>query len=546
MSLRVPLTVRLRTARADRHITAQVRDLSFRSTVPGGFANIQIKLDRPLSIQPDEIDYFAACFIYDGRTGETVCEGLLEDPGRTAGRSGQTWALTAMGPAARAYDRTVPLIYVDRRHEPWKLHNASAPPWERVALGEGNSNGLQLAVRQGGTLATGETGRGRLTYSAIAETGQLLGRVASSWDTGLSGADDVIQLLTSLNNGSTTKQDEDNWSTSGGTVSASRGGGNPITAGHNWCDLTSIHAGAPLTVVNDTQWATFTNIVVRALLKDAAGADIITDYTLDTVLASQIVTDLLGRLLTVYDGPGAAVAATSYAIDQLAYPDGVSPGNLLEDLMRFEPGFFWAAWESNAAGKHRFEWSQWPATIGYDATIVDGFSSPGSAAELYNEVTVRWRDKSGIRTVTRSLPVAALTAAGLTRTEFIDLGDEVGSQDNAERVGDQFLLEHAVPPVAGQLAISRPIGADPGLGGGRTVAPWQIRPGRLIRVRGTVPSMDALSSSARDGAVVFQIKAVDYRADANTATLELDSRPRTTAHILAEAAKAIAPIRRRR
>jgi carboxymethylenebutenolidase len=98
----------------------------------------------------------------------------------------------------------------------------------------------------------------------------------------------------------------------------------------------------------------------------------------------------------------------------------------------------------------------------------------------------RW---PGVRDVPERLePI--LTAAGITRTAFLDLGDDLGSLAGAQRAGDMFLAQHIYPPNAGRLAISRPI-----LDMTRQcfAAPFAIRPGELIRVRGVQARVDALN-----------------------------------------------------
>ncbi len=93
----IPLVVRLSTGRADRVITRDVRTLGFRSTIPGGFASCEVQLDRPLSVDPDEIQLYGDLYIYDGRNGATIWQGRLEDPGRGAGSKGEIWTVRAAG-----------------------------------------------------------------------------------------------------------------------------------------------------------------------------------------------------------------------------------------------------------------------------------------------------------------------------------------------------------------------------------------------------------------------------------------------------------------
>jgi hypothetical protein len=286
-------------------------------------------------------------------------------------------------------------------------------------------------------------------------------------------------------------------------------------------------------VADDVTWAHFSGIIVRGVLKGADGADLTSGYTANSVRADEVVKDLLGRLLPLYDGPNAAVPTTSYAIQQLAYPDGADAAGVLDDLMALEPAYYWAAWERNGAtGLHRFEWALWPTEVRYEADVRDGFSSPGSAEGLYNAVLVRYLDQRGRRrTVTRTLAVAELTAAGITRQAFRDLGDEAGDATDAVQAGDAFLAEHARAPNAGTLTVARPI-RDALTG--RSVAPWEIRPGSLIRVRGILPRPDALQTTTRDGVTVFRVAATEFRAQDASATLELDSYAPSTARAIAD------------
>ncbi len=126
--------------------------------------------------------------------------------------------------------------------------------------------------------------------------------------------------------------------------------------------------------------------------------------------------------------------------------------------------------------------------------------------------------------------VAELSAIGLTREEFIDLGDEMGTLNNARTVGDNFLNEHRYPPNAGTLTVSRPILDNDT---GRMVMPWEIVPGHLIRVGGVAPRIDSLNPTARDGVTVFKIISTDYSSGAAAATLELDAFARSVARSLA-------------
>jgi hypothetical protein len=287
-------------------------------------------------------------------------------------------------------------------------------------------------------------------------------------------------------------------------------------------------SGGALTVANDDTWASVSALRISALMYDKTGTLIsgAGTYDNDYVLASDIIADLLGRWLTKFDAANAVVTTTTHHVDQFAYPDPVPASQILDDLMVLESAFYWMAWEKQANGLARFEWVPWPTTVRYEANVVDGFSAPSSGSDIFNNVMVRWKDSRGrIRTTNRGQAVTVLNDAGLTRTASLDLADEIGSLANAQRAGDQFLIDHAAAPNAGTLTVGRPI---PDLTYGRMVPPWRIVPGQLIRVRGVRPRVDALNASGNDGATVFRIVSVEYSTSSGQATLELDAYTRTT------------------
>jgi len=521
MTLNVPLSVRL----GDTHITRDVAAVRFRKEAVGGVRNITLRLARTLD-RVDQITAYTRVYLYDARSGATLAEGRLSDLGRSAGTDGQQWDLVAFGPAQHASDKTVPLIYVDQRQDiftrgPSSNRNATTDPSGGL---DGDTPALEVRADEGKAVTAGAW-RGDLTSRALVETGQSVARVRFTTDAGLINAD-YHQIL--LLDGASVL---DVTATTTATVREA-----VITTDFaNGLQEVTFRANRQTTSTTgvETHWFQFYNLRIRTVLKTAAGTDITAaaSYTTNTVLASEVVADLLGRILDQYDGAGASITTTSYTIDQLAYPDGATPAQILDDLMALEPAYRWYAGASNAAGKYAFTWAAWPTSVRYETTLDDGGSFPVSSQELYNEVTVRWKNPNGIvRTTLRTLASAILTAAGVTRRAFIDAGDEVGSLATATKLGDNFLLEHNVPNNAGNLTVSRPI-RD--LTTGAMVEPFEIESGELIRVRGVESYPDALNASSNDGMTVFRIWSMEYDSDSNSATLELDTYSRTTANALA-------------
>lgn len=554
MSLLIPLGVRLATTRTSLDITRQVRDLTFRSVVPGGFASCTIALDRPLALQPDEIAYFGRLYVYDRRSGKTVWEGRVEDPGRTADQSGETWQIAAIGPSGHALDRTLPLIYVDTRLGVWR-HVANTKPGFETASPTpvpfaDPAQGVVLRLPQGITTNLGDGAA--MTYQEFRFTGQKVARVTAFEDAGGVNANWNLQMILGTNVTVATGDTGDSITMTAASAGVSRQAlvVTDFSNGRNVVLFLFIQlAGGVVTSTNDLHWASWQDVVVRSMLLSAVGADITTGYTQNWVLASEVVRDLLGRVLSSYDGALATVTTTSYQHSQLAYPDGATPAKILQDLIDIEPvDYYWAAWESTVnatliAPKYRFEWVAWPTTVRYEASAVDGYRSPGSADGLYNAVRVRYVDAQGDTHLTQlTSTVTELTNAGLTREGFIDLGSEAASAASATSAGNAFLADHSSVLNAGALTVARPI-LDRSTG--RMVMPWEIRPGTLIRVRGILPKQDGLNATARNGVTVFRVVGVTFNARDGSAQLDLDSYAPTLARQVVEQGAKVSHGRRR-
>ncbi|MFG1776608.1 hypothetical protein ACGFIG_09285 [Micromonospora sp. NPDC049048] len=539
MSLPVPLSVRLKTSARDIHITDQIDDLTFGATSPGGYAQCTTALHRPLAFTPAEVRQYARLYVYDSRTGDTVWEGRVQDPGRAAGDRGEVYQLAAVGGSAHLSETTLPLIYVDRRLDGWLKRDDTASEIRTATVERGEEIGgtqrdtLYLTIPSGTKLTVNKSVTA--VYWALADAGQECAVVNYTWDSGISSPNSfIIEFL--MGNGVVYRSD---------MPSTSGGGPSTRSMGANWPagQTTPLfrlrwNTATAFTVNDDFFWAAFVAPVVVGVRYLADGTKKVSGYGSadETILASTVVADLLGRVMTdTIDGAGALIFPSPHQIDQLAYPDGVTPAQVLADLLEFEPAYTWHVWESNSTGKFTFEWTPWPTAVRYEADALDGLDAPASGATVYNAVRVRYRDARGRnRSVLRTSLVPDLADAGFSRTAFLDLGEEKSSEANAIRAGDQFLSEHRYAVNAGRLVVRRPV-RD--LVTGRMVQPWEIRPGQLIRVRGIQPYPDSLNASTRDGVTTFQIAATSYSASRAEATLDLDSYAPSVARALAALAR---------
>ena len=526
-----PLTVRLGNA----HITSEVAAVAFRKEAVGGVRNIRLRLARPLD-RVDQVTAYSRVYIYDARTAETIAEARVSDLGRAAAASdGQQWDLVAFGPLQHASDKQFPYIVIDQSLERWVFDRKTVEHAKVIYFEVGaDSHGHMHIPPTGATIST--TYLSNASYRALFDAGQKLAALITTWRGGVADANYRAKIITQTGLSGSENSAYD----------AALGTGVTNKTVVVVTDFPNTDNVAQLRMKRDTSsttatandWLKWNNLQVRAMLFDNAGTEITTGYTNAYVLAAEVVKDLLGRVLDQFDGTNAIVAGgAAHQIDQLAYPDGVTAAQVLDDLMDLEPAFYWTTGPSNSAGKYSFTWKAWPTTVRYEITLEDGGSFPASSQELWNRVLVRWKDAAGrVRntfrpsaTTTRACAILDNATPPVVREAILDLGDDTGSLANAQRTGDNFLSSHNVPSNAGSLAVSRPI-RD--LTTGALVRPHEIEPGELIRVRGVESYPDSLNASSNDGMTVFRIWTLEYDSDSDTSILELDTYSRTTANAI--------------
>lgn len=529
----LPLTVRLVGNGVDVHIEQEIRDLSFRSTAVGGYASAAFALDRPLRVDAPELAVMNRMYVYDARSAEIVWQGNLEDPARSAGSDGLVWSVNALGPAARAQDQIGMPVYVDTRIEGWRQTLSNLAVHLTVSEDENPPRLLALAPR-GVTYNIGD--EARWLYEAISEAGMEVARLQVVWDAGVTDAN--IRLRSRGFPSSLPLWSDAGSNTGGGTSTLTLGGG--INSGDTTAALSVTRINSNLTPANDLTWGSFEAIVIRGKLFDKTGTAITTGYTLNTILASEVVADVLGRMCPAFDGALASIATTAYGIDQLVFTDGATAAEIFDDLMLLEPAYRWAVWGDTVNGKPGFVWDAWPTTVRYEADVSAGFSSPQSSATLYDSVMVKWVDAAGVpRKTIVTGTVAALQ--GVPRRGLVDLGSTAGSAANATQAGTQFLADHATATNTGSLIVA---GRIVDLVAGRMVYPWQIRPGYLIRVNGVNARPDALNATNSNGVTTFRIASTDFSAANCATTLELDSYSPSLARALADTQRKVAKVRR--
>lgn len=522
------------------------RDLSWRDTAAGGWASLQVTViaDDLTDLGPND-----HIWVYDN-AGETLFEGYLDNPGVTKGPRGSEYQITATGPGGLASDAAHPYIVVDTALERWTPSQYST---KGAVLGTADIDDdtacLQVTapkdteVTVAGNvtfqtaLVTTDRWTGDFKYGAIRAAGQQLARIVATFRGGVNDSDFLYGIRTRTGSAGST-----DW------VASHTSGVTPATlfAKYGDADFGATDDVGNLRVSrynSDTTGAEeqifqIYNITVRALLKNADGTDITTGYTSNTVLASAIVTDMVGRgLLPGLDSARISIETTSDGIDQFAFPDGITGAGALEALVVYEPDMVWTYGPSSGAG-HSFDYRAWDDT---DARYEldderDGVTLPGGDNELCNRIIVAWTDRKGRpKTTTVGAYVPALgnknpvlsngtidpTFIGRIRdADTVSIPAEFGTETGAARLGAAILARSATPPRAGTALVRRPI-LDQSLG--RLVMPGQIRAGYSVRLRST--------------GELLRLTEVGYDHDSRAASLTLGSPTLTVEQLLADMTK---------
>jgi len=491
--IRGDLSVRLDGSTTDRILLERnVSGLKYSKTAPGGHAAASCRLNLARSLFPD-LGPANRMYVYDTRTGRTVWDGYTNNPAAESSEAeGQSFDLTALGGSVLASDRSQPLIYLDSAgcltSDAWQhfTHNTPGGSGE-ITSAPGTSDDPETAMvlqfPSGQVVTTGSITYMR--YNRIRDAGMKISRFGRTVVGGMvdanyinravawgGGTSEIVAALSKNMN-----------------LAVSSLGAQVVTDFDNGRDSVGFRlertAGGATNVANDTTWFSLTGVYVKALFLTRLGAEktLSTDYSAaGTVLASEIVDDLLGRILDKFDAAGATVETTTHAIDQLAYVDGATAAKVLDDLALYEPDFLWEVLDSNAAGLHRFNYRDWPTTPRYTISPREEVEQPGSDVDLCNRIVVYWTDPRGQKQSTIRRSTVPALGSRTRGAESVTLPEGLGSLANAQRIGDQILAAKAAAPRAARATITRPI-LDRLTG--NLVQPWEIEPGYVARLQAT-------------------------------------------------------------
>lgn len=547
----VPLAVRIKNARYDGLVTGYLHGgVKFTKTDPGGFRSASFVVDQRLGFRSDMIQPYSRVYIFNKRNGDTVWEGDVTHPGRSITTNGPLLDVNVEGGVERLNDWSGPRIYVDRDMTAWPKNTGPSIVSTNVDVGEdrGGSglDALTLAFPMDTHVELNH--RVEAIYTRLVESGQGVGRIDYSWDTGNTHASWLTRTLVSAPSTVVRSNAANVAGGSSGAVTVDDVAGGVIPAGAQYAFLQFIWTGGSSgtgTSGNDIVWSSIKGLVIVARMQMKDGTWRSTGYN-NGVTAVKVWEDMLGSFLaSTFDGPNAQLdAGGGYDILQFAFPDGITAMGIADELMKYEPKCTYLVGPSNpTTGKYSLTWLQRSTVPRYEFIVgTDEHSGGVQPADQYNEVVSRWKTPIGnIRFTTSTQSIPEMNAAGRTRRFFQDLGEVTGDSTNATAANASVLEEHRYPSNGGRVRVQREV-VD--LYTGRRVQPYEIEPGYLCRVVGVDPSPDALNATESNGASVCRIVATDYNADDHAADIDLDSVPWSMFRAIAAAAKPTRPLPR--
>lgn len=532
----VPLAVRIDGPAGSLVVTNLVSNLRMKSTSPGGYASVEFDLQRP--IEASLMAQFTDVLVFDTETGEQVGGGRLLDQGRTVDGSQLVWEVAALGEGmASLQDRTEPYMLIDTQLDAWFTLMRTT---KKLQAGKGvaptsssDKDGLICDPSEG---AIAENSRIQLAHRGPISCGMALGCLAFTTDAGIT--DSSWRVRGRMHNSGLIGDEggDYGWST---TTSNRRKfyAGTHFGTGRTVAVVDFQRVDSNVTAGEST-WCGVYNTRVSALRLGTNRLPLTgTAYSNEYLTADQAFVDWVARYCPRLDIETATITPGVEQLEQLAWYDGINGLAMLEEVFETEAALTWHVWEKQPNGRWLTEVVALPTTVRYDATIADGFSAPTPSSELYDRVTVRGKSVSG-RDVAQTflasdfgLSVPDLQATGIARSSTIDLGSETWSTGAASGAAKKFLTEHSTLSNAGVLIVAQPI-FDRFTG--RWVRPWQIRPGELVRYRGTQPVVDGLNPDGADGVTISRIVASNFDSSLGSTSLELDTPTFTARRALAK------------
>jgi hypothetical protein len=533
----------------DDHDASDVpNDLSFSTTMPGGFDQASCRLARRPSYDYPDLQEFETVTIR-GVGGDIAWQGRLESVPRS---SGQQMSITPGMVGWQAHlddDKSARMIYVDIALANWGAISVQRklallgglPAWdpEDASVQPDPTTGNPSVV----THLTGPWSRPRTSEAWYDTRGLPIGSVYYAW-----------------NKGSTVDATDTAW---GWYVVLCS---NDLTAGDTTANLRGAGPGTG-TVTASTSTRQFAAVLQQDSWNVGGGSDGV-DYFINwsclavygrhgltkrgsggaNTAPGLYASDIIGHAVSTWAPKLATsragvstITGTSFAIPSCVFVDPTTVSAIITEACRYDLHDWWV--DEGAGSGPTFNLAtraghgrDWIARVG-----PAGLSETGpQASQISNSVIVRFRDVvgatrsvgppgSGADTTNASLadtdPDNLATVAGLTRRAVLDMGI-VSTPAGALKIGQAFLTEQALLSTAGQASIVGHVQDASG-----TAFPaWMIRGGDRISF------VDAHDTTSR------RVVKTNYSDATKTNQIDLDAPPQGLDALLARLGAVLTPL----
>jgi hypothetical protein len=523
------------------------KDLTFGTTMPGGFADASLTLERP----PERV--FAdskemSLLTIAGNGGSVAWQGRIEKIPDTGGYQAQE-TIEAFGlQAALEDDNSAREIFIDREISRWE----GAPLTRKVGLLSGNVDEEDATIGGGAgaelppsviTQLTGAWARERESDAWYDAQGIPIGLLAYAWQLPVAGkiGDDLTtdpnfswSALLSSNEGASSFDETGDVKSAG---SSGTGKLEATNAARVWALLRLLYDTGPFGnagVSYAVYWPTLAvygrhGLPLQGLLSTTNAPGI---------LASDAVGFAVRRW-----APDLAqvVVPSTFVIDQLAFLEPTTVSEMIKQATRFELQD-WAVWEGlsptfymNPRGERG---RKWRARVG-PAQLQE--AGP-QVSRLWNGVAVQYEDYSGKTRVVGPPgfaggnaetedpelldrdPENPLNEEGIRKWALLKMG--TASLEAAKAVGRIFLLEQATLELSGQATLVGHVEDEQG----NLWPAWAVRSGDEISF------VDAAVTSPR------RIVNTSYTDSSRSNALQLEQPPDTLQAILERLSVALVPL----
>lgn len=502
-------------------------DISFSTTMPGGFDQLDVTLPRKPSIDYSDLERLSTVRVL-GAGGAVRGEFRLQSTPRTSGDQMSVSPGCVGWQAHLEDDKSASEVYVDGDLNNW----GGMSTQRKLDVVTGNLAPNDASVTSDETsgspsLETGFDGDGGSIWPIAdgwydAGPGNRIGSIYYAWKkaSSVSNAD--------TNNHWLVRASTDDLETSTDATSELRaagpGTGTLTATGGNkrFGEVQFYYASSPLTsgVHYSIFWTCLGVFGDHGLTKQGTASA----TQAQGFFASDVIAHALGKWCPLLSfttaGSDPSVQATGFVIPQLVFKDATTAAEIIAQANRFELND-WAVWEGktfylnprNARGR------KWRARVAPSQLSETGPSLDRS----WNGVIVSFQDPSGsTKTVGPTGSLADSTDAalfdsdpsipanqlGIKRYTLIDMGI-VSTIAGATEVGRRFLEETKLLDTSGQAELVGTVVDDRGV----------ERPASAVRAGDQISMIDAADSSYR------RIVKTSYADSTRTNTIDLDAPP---------------------